>query len=79
MIAQDPPAHAQGIARPSVNLLVAAPDDEAPDGFVMPDLIGMPVVSRAGRTDRRRHQVCTARFVRCAETVGNGERPPGRR
>ncbi len=28
VLAQDPPAHAQGIARPSVNLLVAAPEDE---------------------------------------------------
>ena len=45
MLAQDPPAHAQDIAQPSVNLLVAAPDDEAPDGYVMPDLVGMPVVS----------------------------------
>jgi beta-lactam-binding protein with PASTA domain len=45
VIAQDPPAHAQGIAQPSINLLVAAPDDEAPDGYVMPDLIGLPVVT----------------------------------
>jgi len=45
VLAQDPPAHAQGIARPSINLLVAAPDDEAPDGYVMPDLTGLPVVS----------------------------------
>ena len=45
MLAQDPPAHAQDIAQPTVNLLVAAPDDEAPDGFVMPDLVGLPVVS----------------------------------
>jgi beta-lactam-binding protein with PASTA domain len=45
VLAQDPPAHAQDIAQPSVNLLVAAPDDEAPDGFVMPDLLGLPVVS----------------------------------
>jgi beta-lactam-binding protein with PASTA domain len=44
-LAQDPPAHAQGIARPSINLLVAAPDDDAPDGFVMPDLTGLPVVT----------------------------------
>jgi beta-lactam-binding protein with PASTA domain len=28
-----------------VNLLVAAADAEAPDGFVMPDLVGSPVVS----------------------------------
>src|SRR5580658_11221188 len=40
VLAQDPPPHAQGIARPSINLLVAAPDDEAPDGYVMPDLAG---------------------------------------
>jgi len=41
VIAQDPPAHAQGIARPSINLLVAAKGDDAPDGFVMPDLTGL--------------------------------------
>jgi eukaryotic-like serine/threonine-protein kinase len=40
VLAQDPPAHAQGIEQPSVNLLVAAPDDETPDGYVMPDLTG---------------------------------------
>jgi beta-lactam-binding protein with PASTA domain len=45
VLAQDPPAHAQGIAQPSVNLLVAASDDAAPDGFVMPDLAGIPVVT----------------------------------
>ena len=45
VLAQDPPAHAQGIARPSVNLLVAAPDDDTVDGYVMPDLSGLPVVS----------------------------------
>ena len=48
VLAQDPPAHAQGIEQPSVNLLVAAPDDEAPDGYVMPDFTGWPVVERAG-------------------------------
>ena len=45
VLAQDPPGHAQGIARPTINFLVAAPDDEAPDGYVMPDLTGLPVVS----------------------------------
>ena len=45
VLAQDPPAHAQGIERPSVNLLVAAPAEDLPDGFVMPDLTGMPIVS----------------------------------
>jgi beta-lactam-binding protein with PASTA domain len=45
VLAQDPPAHAQGISGPSINLLVAAPDDNAPDGFVMPDLAGIPIVT----------------------------------
>ena len=45
VLAQDPPAHAQGIARPGINLLVAAPGDNAPDGFVMPNLSGLPVVT----------------------------------
>jgi len=45
VIAQDPPAHAQGIARPTIDLLIAAPEDNTPDGFVMPDLTGLPVVA----------------------------------
>src|SRR5579871_6308256 len=45
VLAQDPPAHAQGIAGPSINLLVAAPPDESPDGYVMPDLVGTPIVA----------------------------------
>ncbi|WP_420239963.1 PASTA domain-containing protein [Telmatobacter bradus] len=40
ILAQDPPAHAQDIANPTVNLLVAAANDEAADGYVMPDLVG---------------------------------------
>jgi beta-lactam-binding protein with PASTA domain len=45
VLAQDPPAKAQGIEKPSINLLVAAADDSAADGFVMPDLTGLPVVT----------------------------------
>jgi beta-lactam-binding protein with PASTA domain len=45
VLAQDPPAHAQGIEQPSVNLLVAAPDDDTPDGYVMPDFAGWPISS----------------------------------
>ena len=45
VLAQDPPPKAQGIERPGINLLVAAPDDTRVDGFVMPDLTGMPIVS----------------------------------
>jgi eukaryotic-like serine/threonine-protein kinase len=45
VLAQDPPAHSHGIAQPSVNILVAAPDTDAPDGYVMPDLTGLPVLT----------------------------------
>jgi beta-lactam-binding protein with PASTA domain len=45
VLAQDPPAHAKGIEQPSVSLLVAAPDNEAPDGYVMPDFTGWPIAS----------------------------------
>lgn len=45
VLAQDPPAHAQGIAGPSINLLVAVPDQNSADGFVMPDFSGVPIVT----------------------------------
>ncbi|MGC2612881.1 MAG: PASTA domain-containing protein, partial [Terracidiphilus sp.] len=45
VLAQDPPGHSQGIAQPSVNILVAAPDGVAPDGYVMPDLTGIPIIT----------------------------------
>jgi beta-lactam-binding protein with PASTA domain len=45
VLAQDPPAHSQGIAQPSVNILVAASDDSAPDGYVMPDMTGIPIIT----------------------------------
>ncbi|HKF46507.1 MAG TPA: PASTA domain-containing protein [Terracidiphilus sp.] len=52
VLAQDPAPHAQGIEGPSVNLLVAAPNEEAPDGYVMPNLIGMPIVSAEAALER---------------------------
>jgi eukaryotic-like serine/threonine-protein kinase len=45
VLAQDPPAHAQDIEQPSVSLLVAAPDNQPPDGYVMPDLTGLPIAT----------------------------------
>jgi len=52
VLAQDPPAKAQGIERPSIHLLVASQDDSPPDGFVMPDLTGLPVVSAEAQLTR---------------------------
>ena len=63
VLAQDPPAHAQGISRPSVNLLVAASDDQAVDGFVMPDFIGLPVVTAQAQLAKVGIQTETPTYV----------------
>ena len=76
VLAQDPPAHAQGIARPSINLLVAAPGDDAPDGYVMPDLVGsLAAVAQAQLT--RVGIKSTTTFVDVAVApVGSGDALP---
>jgi len=52
VLAQDPPPKAQGIERPGINLLVAAADDATVDGYVMPDLTGLPIVSAQAALNR---------------------------
>ncbi len=77
VIAQDPPAHAQGISSPSVNLLVAQPDDESVDGFVMPDLIGLPVVTAQAQLTKVGIEVAPATHTTVAiPPVGTGDAPP---
>jgi hypothetical protein len=77
VLAQDPPAHAQGIARPSIDLLVAAPEDETPDGFVMPDLIGLPVVTAQAELAHVGIQSARPRFVDVpVAPVGKGNAAP---
>jgi beta-lactam-binding protein with PASTA domain len=77
VLAQDPPAHAQGISRPSVNLLVAAPDDEAADGFVMPDLVGLPVVTAQSQLAKVGIQTEVPKYVPVPiGPVGSGDAAP---
>ena len=77
VLAQDPPAHAQGIEGPSVNLLVSAHSDDTPDGFVMPDLIAMPVVSAQVELARAGLKTAPPRFVDAhVPPVGQGTVPP---
>ena len=52
VIAQDPPPKAQGIEKPSINLLIATADDTTVDGFVMPDLTGLPVIAAQSALSR---------------------------
>ncbi|HEY1901837.1 MAG TPA: PASTA domain-containing protein [Terracidiphilus sp.] len=77
VLAQDPPAHAQGISRPSVNLLVAAANDEESDGFVMPDLVGLPVVTAQVQLAKVGIQTQTPTYVPVpVAPVGSGNAPP---
>jgi eukaryotic-like serine/threonine-protein kinase len=80
VIAQDPPAHAQGIERPSVNLLVAAPTGDTADGFVMPDLAGLPIVSAQAELQKVGIKTSPPTFVDVPITpiapIGSGLAPP---
>ncbi len=77
VLAQDPPAHAQGIEQPSVNLLVAAPDDEAPDGYAMPDLTGWPLASAQAALAKVGIDSVLPNFVDVPiAPVGSGNAPP---
>jgi beta-lactam-binding protein with PASTA domain len=77
VIAQDPPAHAQDIAQPSINLLVVAPDDEMPDGYVMPDLVGLPIVSAVTALTKVGIKAATPVYVSVpVGPIGSGDAPP---
>lgn len=77
VIAQDPPPHAQGIERPSVNLLIAAPGDESPDGYVMPDVTGLPVVSVQAQLAQVGIKTAAPVFIDVPiSPVGTGNTPP---
>lgn len=77
VLAQDPPAHAQGIEGPSISLLVAAPSDQLPDGFVMPDFSGVPIVSAQTTLERIGLKLATPIYVDVAvPPVGDGSTPP---
>jgi beta-lactam-binding protein with PASTA domain len=77
VLAQDPPAHAQDIAKPTVNLLVAAPDDETVDGYVMPDLTGLPVVSAQSALIKAGIKAATPVYVSVpVPPVGSGNALP---
>lgn len=62
VIAQDPPPHAQGIERPGINLLVAAPDDTTPDGYLLPDFTGQPVTAAQSALARVGIKTTTPKF-----------------
>ena len=76
VLAQDPPAHAQDIAQPSISLLVAAPDDETPDGYVMPNLLGLPVLSAQSALAKVGIKTATPIYVNApVGPIGSGNAP----
>jgi beta-lactam-binding protein with PASTA domain len=76
VLAQDPPPHAQGIQQPSVSLLVAAPDDETPDGYVMPDLTGLPFTSAEAALNKVGIKAAPPSYVsEAVPPVGSGDTP----
>lgn len=77
VLAQDPPAHAQDIAQPTVSLLVAAPDDEKPDGYVMPNLVGLPVLSAQIELSKFGIKTATPTYESVpVGAIGSGNAPP---
>jgi beta-lactam-binding protein with PASTA domain len=76
ILAQDPPAHAQDIEQPSVSLLVAAPNDETPDGWVMPDLTGLPAASAEAALAKVGIHAEPKFMVVHVAPVGSGNQPP---
>lgn len=77
VLAQDPPAHALDIARPTVSLLIAEPDGEAPDGYLMPNLVGMPVLSAQMLLAKAGIKAATPTYESVPiPPVGSGNAPP---
>jgi len=77
VLAQDPPAHAQDIAQPTVNLLVAAPGADTPDGYMMPDMTGWRAIGAQAELTRAGIQSAPLKFVDVnVPDVGSGTAPP---
>jgi len=77
VIAQDPPAHAQDIERPTVSLLVAAADDDSSGGWVMPDFAGRQVASAQAALARAGFTSVQVKFLEVpVAPVGSGDAMP---
>ncbi len=77
VLAQDPPPHALDIAQPSVSLLLAAPDDETPSGYVMPDLTGWLATTAIAAVEKVGIKVGPIQFVDVPiAPVGSGNAAP---
>lgn len=77
VLAQDPPAHAMDIAQPSVTLLLAAPDDQAADGYVMPDMTGWVATGAVAMLGRVGIKAAPIQYIDVpVAPIGTGNAPP---
>ena len=77
VLAQNPPAHAQDIEQPAVSLLVAAPDDDTPNGWVMPDMTGWSLATAEAALAKAGIKTVPPAYVDVAiGPVGSGAAPP---
>jgi eukaryotic-like serine/threonine-protein kinase len=77
VLAQDPPAHAQDIAQPTITLLVAVPSGDTPDGYVMPDMTGRPAIGAQAELSKAGIKSAPLKFVDVrVPDVGTGIAPP---
>ena len=77
VIAQDPPAHAQDIAQPTVNLLVAAADDDVADGYVMPDMTGWRAAGAQAELTKSGIKMAPVKLTDVSvPEIGSGSAPP---
>jgi beta-lactam-binding protein with PASTA domain len=77
VLAQDPPGHSQDLEQPSINLLVAAPDDEAADGYVMPDMTGWTAASAEDALVKVGVKTAPPKYVNVGVLrVGSGDAQP---
>jgi beta-lactam-binding protein with PASTA domain len=77
VLAQDPPAHAQDIAQPTINLLVSAPGADTPDGYVMPDMTGWRAITAQADLTRAGIKTAPLKLVDVSvPDVGSGTAPP---
>ena len=77
VLAQDPPPHAEDIAEPTVSLLIAAPADQQPDGWVMPNLVGVLAPAAESALIRMGVKVAPLHYLEVpVAPVGSGAAPP---
>lgn len=79
VLAQDPPPHAQDIEKPAVNLLVAGTNNEAPDGWVMPDFAGWTLQSVETALARVGIEAAPPDYVNAAQPSGDANTAPARK